>query len=328
MARRHGWAVALATAACLALLGCGGGDPQVPDTPDGTITAVTAALADGKPQVLWTAMPASYQKDVSGLVHDFAGKMDPELYGKGVAVAKKLVAVLRDKRDFILGHPMLAMAKVKADELKPKWDTVVGLVETLVNSELGSLDKLKTLDVGAFLRGTGATLMADAAELSKVSPDDPYEKEFAANLRGVKVEIIKAEAESATVKVTHPDKSSKEMELVRVEGKWVPKEMVDDWAEMMANARKQLAGMGKEMKPESKAQALAMMAVAESALDQLLKADTQEKFNAALQGAMGMFMGGMGPEPLTPPTPPTPPVPPRPTTATPPMPPAPRPGTR
>ena len=40
-----------------------GGD--LPGTPDGTVRAVAEALGDHKPQILWHALPSTYQKDIT-----------------------------------------------------------------------------------------------------------------------------------------------------------------------------------------------------------------------------------------------------------------------
>ncbi|MCP4894978.1 MAG: hypothetical protein GY911_14350, partial [Actinomycetales bacterium] len=101
---------ALAMALCLAAPGHGAGVPVLPDSPDGTITAVADALAKGQPAILWAAMPASYQKDVTGLVQDFSARMDAQIYDKGFAVVRKAVAVLKKQQKFILASPMMAGA--------------------------------------------------------------------------------------------------------------------------------------------------------------------------------------------------------------------------
>ncbi|MBL7222858.1 MAG: hypothetical protein ISS72_03300 [Candidatus Brocadiae bacterium] len=305
MMRRVGVAAAIAAVACMGLLGCGGGDPTVPDTPDGTVTAVAAALADGKPQVLWTAMPASYQKDVTGLVRDFAGKVDADIYDKGWGLAKKLVKVLSEKRSFILGSPALAQAGIDKAKAEAQYDAIVGALDALASSEVSSIAGLKSVDVGSFLRTTGAKLMAAASKASALTKKDEYNKEFVADMKGMKAEVESVDGDTAKVKITHAGASKpKTAEFVKVEGRWVPKEMADGWAEAMADAKKGLAKMSGEAMAKQKPQILAMMGAAEPMLDLLLKADSQEKFDQAIGQTMGMVMGAMmgGMERPTPPT--------------------------
>jgi len=305
MMRRIGVAAAIAAVACVGLLGCGGGDPTVPDTPDGTVNAVAAALADGKPQVLWIAMPASYQKDVTGLVREFAGKVDADIYDKGWGLVKKLVKVLSEKRTFILGSPALASAGIDKAKAEAQYDAIVGALDALTSSEVSSVAGLKSVDVGGFLRTTGAKVMGAMSKASALTKKDEYNKEFVADMKGIKAEMVSVDGDTAKVKITHAgEKEPKTAELVKVEGRWVPKDMADGWAEAMADVKKNLAKMSGESMAKNKPQILAMMGAAEPMLDQLLKADSQEKFDQVIGQTMGMVMGGMmgGMERPTPPT--------------------------
>lgn len=300
--RRGGIAAAVAAVACVALLGCGSSDPIVPSTPDGTVTAVAAALADGKPQVLWTAMPASYQKDVTGLIRAFADKMDADIYDKGWGLAKKLVKVLREKRAFILASPAMAQGGIDKVKAEAQWDTLVGALDALVNSEVSSVAGLKSVDVGDFLRNTGSKLMSAASKGSQLTPDDKYNKEFVAKLRGVKAEVVSSEQDKATLKMTVPGEEPKTEEFVRVEGRWVPKEIADGWSKAIADLRKSLDEMSGDALAKKKPQILAMLGAAEPMLDQFLKAETQEQFNQVIAQTMGMvggLMGGMMGGPMT-----------------------------
>ena len=296
--------LAMAVAACMTFLGCGDSMPSVPNTPDGTVTAVASALADGKPAVLWSAMPASYQKDVTELVQQFAANMDAEVYNKGWDLAKKLGAVLKAKKDFILANEMLAQAKIDPKEAAAKWDSVVGIVDALTSSQLASLASLKSVNIPGLLSTTGGKVMQCAAELSKLTKEDPYNTEFVGKLKGVTAEKVKVsdDGKEATIKMTAPDKyakdgkSTEELKMVSVEGKWVPKEMADDWKNAMAEAKKNLDSMSKDTIGKSKPQILAMMGAIEPILDQMLKAETKEQFDMALGQGMMMIMGGaMGP---------------------------------
>ncbi len=291
--QRGGIAAAVAAVACVALLGCGSSDPTVPSTPDGTVMAVAAALADGKPQVVWTAMPASYQKDVTGLIRAFADKMDADIYDKGWGLAKKLVKVLREKRAFILASPAMAQGGIDKAKAEAQWDTLVGALEALVNSEVSSVAGLKSVDVGDFLRDTGSKLMSAASKGSQLTPDDKYNKEFVAKLRGVKAEVVSSEQDKATVKMTVPGEEPKTEEFVRVEGRWVPKVIADGWSKAIADAGKSLDKMSGDALAKQKPQILAMLGAAEPMLDQLLKAETQEQFNQVVGQTMGMVMGGL-----------------------------------
>ena len=45
---------------------------QIPSSPDGAIRFVAEKVADGHPEVVWEALPKTYQKDINELTHLFA----------------------------------------------------------------------------------------------------------------------------------------------------------------------------------------------------------------------------------------------------------------
>ena len=70
--------------------------------------AVVNGLGENQPEVIWQALPASYQDDVSGLVREFAGQMEGSLWDQTFGTLATLTRVLDEKRQFVLEHPMVA----------------------------------------------------------------------------------------------------------------------------------------------------------------------------------------------------------------------------
>ncbi len=266
---------------------CGGGGSniQLPSDPKGTVEAIVHHVGQNNPEVLWVALPPSYQSDVTGLVHDFAAKMDAELYDQTFALLRKIVGVMRDKKDFILDHPMAR--NVDSAEAHANWDQVVGLFDTIVNSDLSSTSSLRSLDIGDFLRTDGHQLMQQFSALSKLSPEDPM-----AILRQASVELVKESGETATLKLSVPNKPAEEVRFMRIEGKWLPMEMVEGWDKAIAEAHDSLEKMPSGTDEQSKAQAQMIMAMVEAVVDRMAAANSQEEFNAALSGIMGMAAPG------------------------------------
>ena len=64
--------------------------------------AVVNGLGENQPQVIWQALPASYQNDVSGLVREFAGQMQDSLWDQIFEALTKLTRVLDEKKQFVL----------------------------------------------------------------------------------------------------------------------------------------------------------------------------------------------------------------------------------
>jgi len=245
----------LGTLACCLALSCGG-VKSTPRTADETVTWVAQDLVNERPEVLWEALPPSYQADVTSVVHEFANAVDPEVYGKAFDVVGKTVDVLKTKKDVILGSSMFSMAQVDPDRVAQNWDSVVGLFDAIVSSDLSDLEKVKTMDPGAFMSTTGAAVMKQAAGASRISEDDPYANEFRANLEAMQVETIATEGDTATIRVTVPDEDPEEIQLVRVEERWVPKDLADNWDREIAEARERIAYLSGEEFQQNKMQVM------------------------------------------------------------------------
>jgi hypothetical protein len=274
-----------------------------PDSAEAAVRTILQQLQQGNVRSVWDALPASYQSDVNDLVHTFAENMDGQIWSGGVTIANKAVKLLKDKKEFILNHPQLAENPMDDATVDRNWTAVVEILETLLASELADLEKMKSLDVGQFLSGTGNTMMqqmaaiAESVESSGVGLEGipgaaQVESLPLANLSKVQISVVRADADTAVLKMVGPEGEAEETEFVRYEGKWLPKEMVDGWAQGIADAKAQLLVVGQQMK-DNRQQALMPMMMVGGVLDQLLAAETQEQFNEVVQGIVGMFMPDM-----------------------------------
>ena len=283
---------------CLGLLvlqafftGCSSNEAApVAETADQAVLQVTEGLADGRPQVLWHALPASYQQDVTDLIHEFGSTMDAELWNRSFGVIQKVTRVLDEKREFILDHPMLATQIEDRDEAEDAWEDLVDILEILANSDLADLDRVKKLDVERFLSGTGAELFERFKEIEAFAPT---EKVPGFGLADAEATLISSEGDNARVRVQVPGQPAKEEDFVRVEGKWIPAAMAAEWEQTMAEAHEQLAGFSGEKMQQNKSATLMQLSMIEGALDQLLATKTAAEFNTAVGGLMGMAMGAM-----------------------------------
>ena len=287
---------AFAFMACVVLIACSGSGSAgdgIPGTPDGTVTYVANQLAEGHPGVLWQALPASYQTDINALTHEFAGKMDPEVWNKTFAVMRKAAVVLQDKKELFMGSQMMKMAQDRQDEVAANWDIAATAMSTVAGSDLGNLEKLKTMDWKNFLETTGSQMMAIAKKSSAETEDNSYENEFLAKVKSMKVEVLDKTDETATVKITSADEDPEEVQMTKVEGRWIPNDLADDWQENVSKARENLAEMTPEKMAEQKMQVMMMVGMAEAFVDQIAQAQTSEQLDQMLQGLLGGMMGGM-----------------------------------
>lgn len=266
----------------------------IPSTPDGTVLYVTQHVADGHPEVLWEALPASYQSDIAGLTHDFAAKIDAEAWNKTFAVSGKAIKLLQDKKELFFQTSLFNMAGDKKNEIAANWDTATLALGTLIGSDVSDLEKLKTIDWKAFLATTGADLMELSRKASAATEENSYETEFLAKARGLKVEVKENQGDTATLMMTSPDEEPEELKMTRIEGRWVPNDLSDDWKKDVADARLKIDKMTPETMAQQKVQYMMGLAMAEGLIDQLAQAQTPEQLEQMLGGIFGMFMGGHG----------------------------------
>jgi hypothetical protein len=266
---------------------------EIPDTPDGTVRAVSAALADRHPEVLWQALPPSYQKDITELTHAFAGRMDPAVWDAAFGLGRKTVGILRDKKSLFLSSAMLQAVGDDRQRIESGWDPVVSVLDSFLSSDVTRLETLKTIDWERYLSTTGRELMNQAAAVSTARGDGSFDREFAGKLRQTKVEIVSRDGDQATLRMTAPDEEPEDVQLTRVEGRWVPSEMAVDWDVKVAAAKEKLAIITDEQLAQGSAQAMAVIGMVDAMLTQLATVETAEELDQVLQALLGPLLGGL-----------------------------------
>ncbi len=259
-------------------------------TAEEVVNEAAQGLASHQPRVLWDALPKSYRTDVEDIVHELARKMDKDLWNKGFALADKVVLVLKTKKELLLSSKMLNNSPVNTAQLSGNWDAVVGIAEIIAKSELADLEKLKHLDMGNFLSGTGAEFMKRLDALSRLENEENAAV-VSRQLKSVKTTVLQSEKDTARVKIEIPGEASWEIPFVKVEGKWVPKSMADQWKVEIDRAKKSIAEWSTSLTAEEKHRTLGIMTSIDGILDQMLAAKNPQDLESALGQAFGMLLG-------------------------------------
>jgi hypothetical protein len=206
--------------------------------------------------------------------------------------------VVENKKEFILAHPLLKNSeRIDSEELSAHWEDIVGVLKTLLDSDLSNLEHLKTADVGDYLATTGREAMGGLAE-------------FTANrFEGARAETVSQDADKAVVRITFPspedaamadsllrrltqidsdsakrsaEDASREISLVLVEGKWIPQQLAEGWSGRMSAANERLKAMTPDYVDFFKHQWLPMLDSVDRVMASVQKAQTQEKFEAVV----------------------------------------------
>jgi len=297
--------------------------------PESFVTTPLKALEEKNPKLIWDMLPASYQKDLNGLVQTFAKEMDAELWDAGFELVGGIGELLTEKKELIaeMLSEMDESGEVPMSVITSGLEMAGTLLDKLTKSDLGSLNKLRTVDLGNVADTFGRDLMKLIEDSAKAAGEaDPFGLEM---LRGIKVEVVSEDGNSATIKVSglpeasdfgaltglpsalppglpglpdlgelpfadFTDFENGELEVVKIEGKWIPKEIADGWEDAMSDAKGGMSGVG-EMADEDKQMALGVIKAINGSLTGIKKAKTPEQFQMALmQAAMGAMMGAGG----------------------------------
>ncbi|QDT99400.1 hypothetical protein [Gimesia aquarii] len=270
------------------LSGCGkskeqpGQSSAKPLGPAESMTVMIDGVSNQKMEAVWEFLPASYQTDINGLVKEFATKMDPEMYNGTFQTAQRLTKLLKDKKAYILKNQTIKGLPVPPDKVDQFWDPTISLLNTIVQSDISNLDKLKDFDGGKFLSTTGNQLAKSVISISDLIPTKENEPSFSEKMKQTKVTVVSTEGDTATIKIEAPGEEPKEETMVKVEGKWIPKNLADNWKSKMEEAHQKLAELTPEKVTAQKEQTLAGLKKMNEVLAQLENAKTEEEFNQTL----------------------------------------------
>lgn len=283
-------ALALSAGALLTFTACSpkSKSASLPEAPDAAMRAIADELGAGNAVVLWTATPATYQKDVTELVQLAGTKLDAEVYDRGFALITKLSDVLGKQRAFILSSPMAGQIQNR-EQVEANWDNGVAMLRSLATSKISTVEGLKSFDGAAFLDSTGDEILALAHKMSASSKDGPLSEQ----LKKTVFTVENVTATSATLTMKDDNGVTETTTLTKVDGRWVPADMASEWTAKIAEAKTNLAALKPEEMAQNKPQILGALTMAEGVLGQLEAAKTQAEFDAALQGAMMPIMGLM-----------------------------------
>jgi hypothetical protein len=287
----------LLIASMLASAGCAGGinDPlAIPDTPDGTVQVVMDGLVQHHPEIIWRALPPSYRADVNELAASFADNMDPVLFDRTVAVARKASAVLQSKKDLVLATETVKSSGLDIETLDAAWEGGMFFLDALLASDLARLEVYPTLDVEAFLSSSGRQMMDHLTDFAAAEGGD---ENLAAKLTAfdsTRVELVRRDGDRATIRVTAPDEEPVDVEMIRVEERWLPVELASQWQAMIDKARERIEYLGSDESAQIRVQMLFAIGIAEGFVDQIDRMEVPEDLDKLIGGILGNVIQATG----------------------------------
>ncbi|MEQ9408490.1 MAG: hypothetical protein RIK87_12220 [Fuerstiella sp.] len=262
------------------------------DSAEATVRYIMDGVRNGQPVVAWNSLPPSYQTDINDIVRTFGASMDAEVWKQVMSLLGNVHQLLVDKQEFIVNHPAIAESE-NPEAAKESVGHVAGLLKTILDST-GNLEKLKQFDGGEFMKTSGSALVKQIDAMARLAPTGPAAGPVGlAALDAVQIETVTSTDTTATLKMTSPDGKEEEQEFVKVDGKWLPKDMAENWDQQVSDAKQGLAELPAQM-GQMRMQVAMATGMVSGILTPLQSAETQEQFNQAVAGLQQSAMGFMG----------------------------------
>ncbi len=235
----------------LALL-CACTEQELPQTAEATIEYTLTRLRDKKdPGVLWDVLPASYQSDIHSWCHKLGAKLPGKAYDKLFILLRKIGIAIKTKGEFLLAYGpaqyMMRTTGVTDEDEVLTLLAAIGNVPILIgDSEISTTKKLQSADIGKFLHNTGTKVWAQGARAYLAvgpavsamtemagggTPMPSVVKGMNSGLDGLTFKTLKSEADRAQIELTLNGRTEL-MAFTKVEERWVPTDVVDQWAKM------------------------------------------------------------------------------------------------
>jgi hypothetical protein len=286
--------LAFASFIVIAALGCARNADSIdnvftiPDSPEGTVLAFAEAVQGDHAEDIWKFFPESYQRDINEITATFAEKMDPAVYDQAFAIVMRAVEVLDDRKDIVLASETFKSTGADADEIREGLSNAQFFTDTLKASKIATLEGLGSADWEQFLATTGNTLIKHAKTIEAEGGENPLD-----DLDSLKVETVDIADDRATLRISSEKHKPEDVKMVRVEGRWVPAEMADEWAQGIEEARQNLAEITPETMAAQKTQIMMFFGMANGLIEQIASLQTPEEFDAAIGPMLAPFLGGM-----------------------------------
>jgi hypothetical protein len=278
------------TACSIALFSCGEKQETVDLGPDkSTLTAQQAGqgfmddMTSGKIASAWDAFPTSYQDDVEDIVHEFAEKVDADLYNEAMKTLNALNGLFKNKKDIILSvmeKSVPPAEKSKFETVKTNWDVVSNLSDTFLNSGIQNTESLKTLKISDMTAKVQPKLVK-VMEMAKTLDNTN-------SLTSTKVELVSEEGDKVTLKSNLPGGTTQEQILIKHEDRWLPEKLVNEWSTGIDKAKEAVATMS-NMQPTEKQQVISLMQMVQASIKELEAAKSAQEMEAIMGAQMEKF---------------------------------------
>ena len=228
--------------------GCGKSAPKVEKKlgPAETVTHVSSSVANGDAKAAWNSLPKSWRGEINGIAHMIGEKMPTTMWDDSFALVGRLGKVFEDKNK-IFTEMMAANlpADMKKEDVESSIASIGQLLSIIAKSDISKVESLKKVDLGKVAEASGNEILKLIMSNKLVNQAISKESEGKAKslkeaMNSIKAELISETGNSAKIKVTDPDGKVEEVEMVKVEDKWIAKKMADEFNENLTKFKDEL----------------------------------------------------------------------------------------
>ena len=259
-----------------------------PQAPDAAVRYIANELSDANGLVLWDALPASYQAEISDLAHRASEKIDAQNYERAFSLIEQIARILESKGEFILNTKLGGgLPEEELPNFQAALPLMGSLLDDLSSSKLATHAGLREFNGDAF----GQLVLSLLRFIDVATAFDPKQAFYLSGLSDLEVKVVSQEAKSTTLQITLPGGEPMIENYTLVEGRWLPQPFIKQWQEGMANANKSLQLLSTEQMQTNQAQAAMILGLLEGVVAKIDFSETQESFDRALQSAVMPMMG-------------------------------------
>lgn len=256
--------------------------------PAETITHLTNSVTKGDAKSAWESLPKSYRSDINGIAHLIGEKMPSSVWDESFNLVGRIGKLLENKKGIFLelmGNDL--PPNVSKADVEKSISSLGKMFSLLAKSELAKVESLKKIDLGNVADSTGSDilnlLMANDLINSLISDSGKTDAKSLSDAIGkIKATLVSESGNTAKIKITDPEGKVEEVEMVKVEDKWIAKKMAEDFKNNIKEAREQLEKSLSEL-PKQQPMIVAGIGMAGGVVTTLENAKTADEVKKALE---------------------------------------------
>ena len=245
----------------------GGEDKNVtiPTEPADAVATILKEISKGHGNILWQAMPASYQNDFVKLFQLAGRKIDGKLHAKVISLLSRISALVKDKQVFFDNMQM---------DKEVTWTSLSGTIDILKSSQLWTIESLRSFDNKKFFEHTISKMIKyHYSNIPEILP-------FFNNTQPA-ISLVESDDNHARLKIKLSNNLKEhDVNFTKIEGKWLPQKIASSWPSFIDETKALISTLNL---PQTQTMAYTVLFFWGQALGDLEKAQTQEEFEYAFQ---------------------------------------------